>query len=1090
MSRAGRRACAGFARASAPGVGLAIFLLAVLGQPAHAQFGRNKLQHQVFDFQTIRTAHFDVYYYPEEREAALDAARMAERSYARLSRLLGHEFEERKPIIVYASHSHFQQTNALPGFINEGTGGVTEFAKRRVILPLTGSYADFEHILTHELVHAFQFDVIATGLASQLNPFPFRPSLWFMEGMAEYLSIGKLDTHTHAWLRDAVMSGYLRTIAQMSQRDDYLSYRFGQSLWAFIGAKYGDETIGLILQRAMRLGIEAAFVTTLGVSLAQLSEDWVESVRTTYLPEAARFAGAEDVGRALTRHVFRPGSDAFASYLAPALSPDGREIVFLSDRSKKLYSFFHLWLASAEDGEIITRLVEAARTPDFKSLRFLNSSAAWSPDGRRLAFVAQVGGRDALYIYDVPRRRVVRRITVELDAVRNPTFSPDGERVAFTGLSGGISDLYVVDVRGERFQQLTDDKYADLHPAWSPDGRHIAITTDRGEGTDFDELAYGNFRIGLYSFARSDVELLPYQEDGKNVNPVWSPDGEAIAFVSDRTGVNDIFIWSRVEKRLYQLTNLLSGVSGITPSSPAISWAAEADRLAFTYFEGAGYNIYLVDNPRAQAWPVEASPTPALVALTDDHGLQTGGQPIAHNTSGAGLEYDYTSLATISQSYYKIAGGFRPSATQPAAEEQVSEREVTVASLLRNAHLGLPDTSSFELSGYKVKLTPDIIGRPVIGAQVGGYFDNGVYGGSYIVLSDMLGNHNVLLSGQIAGSLNDAFIVAQYAYLRERVNLSMSYQQFPVYRFRGTSVLNLGGSSVFVEDRFLRDVIRSLTTKLHYPFNEFQRVEFSLTGAYISRDSVVDQLRVTATSSAVDRSTHRVESFVLTGPSLALVWDNTLFGYTGPIAGRRYRVEVARYFGDFDLSAVNLDFRNYWNFRRQFSFATRLVSLWRAGRSVDEARLYWGSPYFIRGYDRGSFSADECVESVRQVDDPVTSACPVRDQLIGSSVAFLNTEFRLPIFNFLDFWVVPLGLPPVDAMLFFDVGVAYDSIDQLVRSRGAGADPFDLRSPVGAYGAGLRINILYSVLRLDYAVPLNRPNHSGGIWSISFGPTF
>ena len=79
---------------------------------------------------------------------------------ARLSRLLQHEFSERKPLIVYASHTDFQQTNALPWFLDESTGGVTESLKSRMILPFTGSYADFDHVLTHELVHGFQYDVI------------------------------------------------------------------------------------------------------------------------------------------------------------------------------------------------------------------------------------------------------------------------------------------------------------------------------------------------------------------------------------------------------------------------------------------------------------------------------------------------------------------------------------------------------------------------------------------------------------------------------------------------------------------------------------------------------------------------------------------------------------------------------------------------------------------------------------------------------------------------------------------------------------------------------------------------------------------
>src|SRR5262245_28341333 len=164
-------------------------------------FGRNKVQYRSFDFDIVRTTHFDIYYYKQERTAVMDAARMAERSYARLSRILQHEFTERKPIILYASHTDFQQTTALSGLIDEGTGGVTEALNSRVILPFTGSYAEFDHVLTHELVHAFQYDVLLKApVLNDAGPMGARLPLWFMEGMAEYLSIGRIDPLTVSWL--------------------------------------------------------------------------------------------------------------------------------------------------------------------------------------------------------------------------------------------------------------------------------------------------------------------------------------------------------------------------------------------------------------------------------------------------------------------------------------------------------------------------------------------------------------------------------------------------------------------------------------------------------------------------------------------------------------------------------------------------------------------------------------------------------------------------------------------------------------------------------------------------------------------------
>src|SRR5882762_3618163 len=120
--------------------GLVAALLFCGAGPAAAQyFGQNKVQYKNFDFQIIRTDHFEVYFYEREREAALDAARMAERGYARLSRILRHQFKVRKPIIMYASQSDFVQTNTTND-LGEGIGGFTEPLKHRMVLPFTGSY--------------------------------------------------------------------------------------------------------------------------------------------------------------------------------------------------------------------------------------------------------------------------------------------------------------------------------------------------------------------------------------------------------------------------------------------------------------------------------------------------------------------------------------------------------------------------------------------------------------------------------------------------------------------------------------------------------------------------------------------------------------------------------------------------------------------------------------------------------------------------------------------------------------------------------------------------------------------------------------
>ena len=220
-------------------IGLLVFAAASLAPaPATAQyFGRNKVLYEKLTFKVLPTEHFDIYYYEEEAKAVAEVARMAERWHARLSTVLGPTLTGRQPLILYASHPHFQQTNVVEG-IGEGTGGVTESARRRVIMPLAATLEDTDHVLGHELVHAFQYDILGRNAGAL--------PLWFIEGMAEYLSLGGRDVQTAMWLRDAALQNTLPEIDDLDH-PRYFPYRFGHAFWAYFGGRYGDRSIGQML---------------------------------------------------------------------------------------------------------------------------------------------------------------------------------------------------------------------------------------------------------------------------------------------------------------------------------------------------------------------------------------------------------------------------------------------------------------------------------------------------------------------------------------------------------------------------------------------------------------------------------------------------------------------------------------------------------------------------------------------------------------------------------------------------------------------------------------------------------------------------
>src|SRR6266705_145148 len=640
-------------------IGGIVAALALFGAaPLVAQyFGQNKVQYQSFDFHIIQTEHFEVYYYPAERAAALDGARIAERWYARLSRVLHHQFQGRKPIIFYASQSDFQQTNTTSGDVGEETGGFTEFFKHRMVLPFTGAYEELEHVVGHEMVHQFQYDVfsrgrIGAGIQTYVN---INPPLWFMEGMAEYLSVGPIDNHTAMWLRDASVEGHLPTLQQLSY-DEVFPYYFGHAIWAYIGEKWGDEAVGQILQASTTAGVEGAFKRIIGVTLDELISGWRDAVQTTYLPQLADHYRARRIAQPLLTRKRSEGT----LHIAPALAPDGRQIAYFSEKN----SFFvDLYLADAETGKVLRRLVKSTLSSNYESLRFINSAGSFSPDGRYFAIAAKRKDRDDLVILDVKKDEEVRRIPLPLNGLTTPSWSPDGKELAFSGYDGGISDLFVVNADGSGLHRLTNDKYADLEPSWSPDGKTIAFTTDRGGATDFATLRFGNMRLALYHLDNGVVELLAHMDQGKNVNPVWAPDGRSLAFVSDRNGISNIFLYDFADRNVYQLTDVYTGVTGITPLSPSLSWAHEADRLAFAYYENGDYNVYGLDNPRSlkrQPYQPPANPPVASLLAAQRRPVNPAPAPVA-GTSLAPSGTAKVPEPPAGESVYRTPTGFRAS---------------------------------------------------------------------------------------------------------------------------------------------------------------------------------------------------------------------------------------------------------------------------------------------------------------------------------------------------------------------------------------------------------------------------------------------
>ncbi|MGH7458236.1 MAG: BamA/TamA family outer membrane protein [Longimicrobiaceae bacterium] len=1017
---------------------------AFVAAPLDAQyFGKNKVQYRTFDFQVLRTPSFDVYYYPEEEAAAKDAARMAERWYERLSELLDYRFDERQPLILYASHPDFQQTNVTPSAIGEGTGGFTEAFKQRVVLPLTGSYSSTDHVVGHELVHAFQYDISGLGRAGpgiEAAARRFQVPLWFIEGMAEYLSLGPVDPVTAMWLRDAALEGELPTVEEMTRDPSFFPYRWGHAFWAYVGGRWGDAVIGQLLKQVGQgVPYEAAFLRILNASLEEISEEWHTAIRRAYLPMFAERMETRELAFPLI--VNEEGGGRLN--VGPVLSPDGSKLAFLSSLSDL---DVELYVADARTGEVLQRLRKGTRLdPHFQSIRFINSAGAWSPDSRRFVFSALQGEGDVLVILDAVSGRVTRQLRVPgVRSISNPAWSPDGRTIAFSGIRGGLSDLYLLDLESGESRQLTDDPYAQLHPAFSPDGGTLAFVTDRGMGTDLQLLVYGGYGIAVLDLDSGATRLLPSMPEGsRNISPSWSADGRSLYFISDRGGVPNIFRLEVTDGSLFRVTDLFTGAAGITELSPALSVARDGSRLVFSSYEENGYNLY---------------------ALTDSEEL--AGEPVTPEL---------------------LAGG-EAAATLPPLPRPEEPAFNRVAAALDDSSSGLPSRAAVEQyqeEPYGPRLSLDYLGQPSLGISIGGPFGGGVVGGGSAVFSDLLGRHNLFVAVQGQGLIDEIGFAVAYLNRKKRWNFGGVAQRIPY--ISGFFQQGIDG------DEFIQRIVRlrlfdsSLQGIAQYPFSRVMRAEFSAGARRIATDAkVLDFVYDASTGVFLEERESEQEgvSFNFAQASAALVYDNALMGYTSPLAGQRFRFELTPMYGELQLLSGLADYRRYF-FLRPLTLALRGYHLGRYGRDAEGVfrPFFLGFPFWLRGYSFDSL-AEDC--RATQLDESAAE-CEVINQAFGDRIGVANAELRFPLLGRIG-ESIPLGLPPVEGFLFADAGVAWGDDTSPVFAPGVQEDPLE-RGILRSVGVGARVNVFgYFVVELDYVNPLDRAR--GWHWQFAIQPGF
>jgi hypothetical protein len=594
--------------------GLIALLLMAAASPSAAQvFGKNKVQYAPLDWSVLETPHLRLHYYAEEESLARHLAVFAESVCVEYDGRVRLPKRPPVPFLLYSVHHLFQQTNATPGFVSEGTGGLTELIKGRVLLPHTGSWKRLRWVTRHELTHSYMLEKISRVMKDHKRSQGYLPPLWFIEGLAEYCGT-TWDEDAEGLLRDAVVHNVAQPLTQSEGiAGTVLMYKEGQSFLMYLADRYGDQRIFDMFDQWYRAeDFETLFKITYGVPLKDVDEEWFDSIKRHYFPAVATAESAPDVAFRLTPHdVYSLGprvlpakaaSDTALRFCYFAASPGSIDLV-LSEPTKG-------------GPRKNVKVLRGGASPQFESFHLFENRPDVSTTGL-IAVTSKRGGQDALYIVDSRKHRVIMRMEFpRLVSITNPALVPGDTACVFSAQDmGGRRDLYRArwvtknNKKKVQLERLTNDDYDDLDPDVSPDGAWVVFASDR---CDRD----GHYSLFRMSLAGGKPEMVSDPERGDDRQPVYSPDGHWIAFRSTRGGTSDLWIrGSEPSLEARRVTHLLG---------PAYDpdWLPSGHGLVFTGQNGIRFHTYALKfNPDTlRAEPELSSPRRAVlpVAVSDE----------------------------------------------------------------------------------------------------------------------------------------------------------------------------------------------------------------------------------------------------------------------------------------------------------------------------------------------------------------------------------------------------------------------------------------------------------------------------------------
>jgi WD40 repeat protein len=868
---------------------IALLFLVLAAAPAYP-FGQNKIVYDNFKWNVYHSTHFDVYFYDEERPSLQRVVDAAESAYLDLSQKFNFQISKKIPLIFYATHSAFEQTNVDLNFIPEGVGAFAEPTRNRMVLPIDLAENELLQLVQHELTHIFEYEILFQGKFGK--NITANPPTWLMEGLASFMANDE-DSRDRMVLRDAVVNDRIPRITLNPQ--GYFAYRFGHAVFNYIQQQYGWEGLrDFVYEYRNTLGnsVDRALKRAFNVTPDEFDTRFRTWLRKQYLPALVAKGEPQEYGDAFKIDPYRPSDE-----IAPAPSPSGDLLVAFTTYKEDV----DLVLFNIPERRLLKNLTagytnryEYPIVQSFTTGPTMGRDVAFAPNGDQVAlFVKKERGRNLLIINPLTGD-IVKSISMPIEQQLSPAYSPDGRRIAFAGIVGNQSDIFIYDLDHGTTTNVTSDAFFDGAPVFSPDGKWLVYSS---VGEHYAKL----YRLNL----SSPGERYQLTTGDWNDTDAWfSPDGKRIFFASDKqTGRN-----VETASRILEDAENAARTTGDTPKPDPTNFAA--------------FNIYSLDLASGD-----------LLQYTD----VIGGCFTPLVFIGANNKE-----RLVYSSYYK--GDWRLYSTTTDKPLHAAEKTTLASAPLQSGQRTMfHPTSEFFIDEEKIEKSRGFrLFVDDINVNAGVSSDQLLVSRSTIFMSDMLGNRRFIASLDSVSTFSNF----DFLYLDLQRRLSWGARLYDNRSFYLTQ--SIQPNQLFDRQQLYRET--GATGLISYPFTRYHRLDAGL--GYASRDYFYPRF-VDDPDSDVDLLfyEHRRDNFPTVSTTFS--GDSARWKFFGPVAGRRYEFSAA-YAPDLkDGGALSRDFSMDWREYRQLSsrtlVAARVFAQWSDGNAPNFS--IFGGLNTLRGYD-------------------------------------------------------------------------------------------------------------------------------------------